>query len=485
MSARWLTVLLSVCLFFLLSMVVAYRSVVVMGDNAARVSSTLNIISVIDAVRANLYAAESGQRGYLVTQDLTYLEPYQVSLGNLDELLGKLRAANIGLPVQVQRLASLEEQIALKLGEMGRAIDLIDTERERAAFELVRTDRGARVMTSIMGLLDEMRADEVALLTANTALADRNRTLVLATLIVTNLIGLILVLAGYRMNRRHIAYRDSLISEIAAAKETLEQQVAARTATLREYATELERSNGELETFAFVASHDLQEPLRKIRAFGDRLKQSASSALGDRERDYINRMQSASERMSLLINDLLMFSRVTTQQKPFASVDLSVILVQVIDDLQYALADADGLVCVDALPSVQGDAVQLAQVFQNLLGNAVKFRRPDVPPRVSVLVVPPPGSEQADASTSVSDWLYIEVIDNGIGFDQQYSDRMFNIFQRLHNREQYQGTGIGLALCRKIIERHGGTIKAQGAHDEGAKFTIKLPVEAAPEPETA
>lgn len=165
--------------------------------------------------------------------------------------------------------------------------------------------------------------------------------------------------------------------------------------------------------------------------------------------------------------------------------DLSGVLAQVLDDLQYALTDADAMICIDSLPTVQGDAIQLAQVFQNLVGNAVKFRRPGAEPRIFVLTQLGAENGQAADASVASRWLTIEVRDNGIGFDQQYADRMFNIFQRLHNRDQYQGTGIGLALCRKIIERHGGTIKASGVINEGATFTIKLPLEAAPaiEPE--
>ncbi len=228
---------------------------------------------------------------------------------------------------------------------------------------------------------------------------------------------------------------------------------------------ELSRSNSELEQFASVASHDLQEPLRKVQAFGDQLECRYGSELNDEARDYLQRMRSASSRMSTLIDDLLRFSRVTTQAKPHVPVDLNRIAREVVADLEARVAETGGRVDVEPLPAVQADPTQMRQLLQNLIANALKFHRPDVPPVVRI----------AAAQASVGGMAAFTVSDNGIGFESAYEERIFRVFERLHPRDIYAGTGIGLALCRKIAERHGGTITGEGRPGEGATFTVALP----------
>jgi PAS domain S-box-containing protein len=242
---------------------------------------------------------------------------------------------------------------------------------------------------------------------------------------------------------------------------------AAREAStkLRAYATRLERSNRELETFASVASHDLQEPLRKIRAFGDRLASKYGAQLEPTGRDYLERMCGAAARMQDLIENLLTFSRVTTKAQPFASVDLGSVAREVLSDLESRIAKTEGRVELGELPCVQADATQMHQLLQNLLGNALKFHRAGVPPVVRVSSRALPGGDSFE----------IQVQDSGLGFEPQYAERIFGMFQRLHGHSEFEGTGIGLAICRKIVERHGGTIVALGVPGEGALFTVTLP----------
>ncbi|PTL84700.1 ATP-binding protein [Vitiosangium sp. GDMCC 1.1324] len=229
----------------------------------------------------------------------------------------------------------------------------------------------------------------------------------------------------------------------------------------------LEQSNRELESFAYVASHDLQEPLRKIQTFGERLKSKFSDPLGTEGRDYIDRMQNAAVRMRRLIDDLLAFSRVSSQGQPFTPVDLSTIAREVMADLEMALEQAGATITLGELPALEADPLQMRQLLQNLVGNALKFRQPGVPPSISI-------RGTVDAHTRQYE-LVVE--DNGIGFEEKYVDRIFKVFQRLHGREQYEGTGIGLAICRKIAERHGGTIGARSTPGKGSTFTITLPLE--------
>jgi PAS domain S-box-containing protein len=231
---------------------------------------------------------------------------------------------------------------------------------------------------------------------------------------------------------------------------------------------ELAASNTELQQFAYVASHDLQEPLRKIQAFSDRVTSKYSNILPEQGQDYLARMQSAASRMQTLINDLLNLSRVTTKAQPFVVTDLKEIAQEVLSDLEIRIQQTQGQVLLEDLPTLEADPVQIRQLFQNLISNALKFHRDDVPPQITV-------ASQIN-ETTLPNSCQIVVQDNGIGFEEKYLDRIFNAFQRLHGRSQYEGTGMGLAICRKIVERHGGSITAQSQPGQGSKFMITLPI---------
>lgn len=265
------------------------------------------------------------------------------------------------------------------------------------------------------------------------------------------------------------------LSGSAAALATANARLASSNARLESsnallrQAAELSRSNAELEQFASVASHDLQEPLRKVQTFAAQLTATEHDRLSAQGQDFLRRMSDAAGRMRTLIDDLLMFSRVSTQGRAFVPVDLGEIVAQVLVDLELSITDSGARVSVDALPRVEADPVQMRQLLQNLLGNALKFRREGVVPELRV------SAEVADHVAGLT------VKDNGIGFDEQYANRIFGAFERLHGARAYPGTGIGLALCRKIVERHHGTITAESEVGHGARFTVRLPVEQAAE----
>ena len=243
------------------------------------------------------------------------------------------------------------------------------------------------------------------------------------------------------------------------------------------YAAELERSNRELEQFAYVASHDLQEPLRKIRTFGDRLQMKCAGKLDEEEDDCLQRMQSAASRMQTLIDGLLSLSRVTTQAQGFVPVDLQKIAGEVVTDLESQIERVSGRVELGHLPTIQADPLQMRQLLQNLIGNALKFHRVDESPLVKVQGRFVHGrQDRKNGVTATEEQCRITVEDNGIGFEDKYCDRIFGVFQRLHPRDVFEGTGIGLALCRKIVERHGGEITARSKPGEGSTFEILLPV---------
>lgn len=267
---------------------------------------------------------------------------------------------------------------------------------------------------------------------------------------------------------RDIVYQErpafiAIVRDVTERRKHEEQMLA--------FTERLKTSNRELEEFAFVASHDLQEPLRKVQTFGDRLKMKYAERLDDTGRDYIERMQAATGRMQTLINDLLIWSRVTTKARPFVSVELNEVAREVVSDLEARIERTGGRVELGTLPELAADPTQMRQLLQNLIGNGLKFHRPDLPPVVSVR-----SEGIRDEAGSIVQWR-IEVADNGIGFEEKYLDRIFTIFQRLHGRDQYEGTGVGLAICRKIVERHGGTLTAHSQPEQGATFVCLLPAQ--------
>lgn len=249
----------------------------------------------------------------------------------------------------------------------------------------------------------------------------------------------------------------------------LEMLVAQRTKDLIYLNTELQRSNQELQDFAYVSSHDLQEPLRKIQAFGNLLEEEFGRELGEGKL-YLDRMRNAASRMQVLINDLLTFSRVTTKALPFAPIDLTVIAQEVVSDLEARIRETHGRVEIGELPTIEADPVQMRQVLQNLIGNALKFHQADQFPVVTV------SAKYSTDPQTAEPMCQLFVTDNGIGFDEKYLDRIFTVFQRLHGRSQYEGTGIGLAVVRKIVARHGGSVTAKSAPGQGSTFIVTLPV---------
>jgi len=248
---------------------------------------------------------------------------------------------------------------------------------------------------------------------------------------------------------------------------------------LKQYTTELKRSNEDLEQFAYVASHDLQEPLRKIRAFGD-LAAKYQHKPEEQRSDYIQRMQSAAARMQVLIEDLLLFSRVSRSSNAFEPLAMKPLMEEVIDDLTDQVKREQAIVVVEALPEIRGDRSQIKRLFQNLISNAIKFHRPDQPSHVIISGRPARYNEVVDelhANVERRDYVRFSVKDNGIGFDEKYAEKIFNIFHRLHGRNEYEGTGIGLSICRKIVMNHKGHIVARSEENVGSEFIIILPVE--------
>ncbi|MEO6758838.1 MAG: ATP-binding protein [Saprospiraceae bacterium] len=239
---------------------------------------------------------------------------------------------------------------------------------------------------------------------------------------------------------------------------------------------QLDRSNQELERFAYVASHDLQEPLRKIQSFGDRLLAKFRPLLGEEGQMYITRMADAAKRMEQLLDDLLLFSRATRVEGAYQPTDLQQTMTEVLHDINGNKQNAQ-IIVPDNLPVIDAVASQMRQLFQNILNNALKFTKDGEPPVVRITCVQCTGAQLPQYRFPVlRPYCVIEFSDDGIGFEQENAERIFNIFQRLHGRSEYSGSGIGLAICKKIVNNHGGIVTARGKVNGGATFTVVLPI---------
>jgi PAS domain S-box-containing protein len=275
--------------------------------------------------------------------------------------------------------------------------------------------------------------------------------------------------------RTSIKEKEKLVGAVVIFKDITERKRTEEA--INRKAAELARSNAELEQFAYVASHDLQEPLRKIQAFGDRLKTKCDAVNLEEGRDYLERMQGAAARMRTLINDLLTFSRVIRSSQPFVEADCNAIIKGVLSDLEVHIEQCKATIEVAQIPNIEADPMQMRQLFQNLIGNALKFQPPNHQPvvKIGAQLIKNPFAGTADEDP-YAEQCEITVQDNGIGFDEKYLDKIFAVFQRLHGRDGYEGTGVGLAVCRRITERHGGIITAKSKPGEGATFIVTFPV---------
>ena len=264
-----------------------------------------------------------------------------------------------------------------------------------------------------------------------------------------------------------ITKRKKLEEELKKSHDNLELKVQERTAELDILIDELKRSNAELQQFAYVSSHDLQEPLRTIASFTQLLERRYKGKLDSDADEFMDYIVEAAKRMQQLINDLLEYSRVATKGAEFQQVDTEEVLDNVLQNLKSSIEENNAEITHDELPTVIADKVQLVQLFQNLIGNAIKFKKPDEPPKIHI-------SAQKDEKKN--EYVF-SVSDNGIGMEPQYAERIFIIFQRLHTRDVYKGTGIGLSIAKKIIERHGGRIWVESEFGVGSTFYFTIPID--------
>ena len=473
---RLLVLLFGLVLGFLMaSSVVSWRAATDVIENEQLVVHTQYIISELRGVQGAVLDAEIAKYSYFYSRRAEDLTPFYQAKDSIEAHLGRIYALTADSPVQQQRARYLDEAVRAKYARVDSVVQVSRVQGSAVAAPYMADVHARRLLSRVRLVVDEMSSAEEALMEVRSEASQASVSRLLGTFGLTALLAIVLVAFLYGYVRNALTLQRIEAEGMAASNERLASAVDERTQELQQanhglhrITEELQRSNRELQDFAYVASHDLQEPLRKIRAFSGLLSSDYGERLDDEGRHYLERVDDAATRMSRLISDLLTFSRVSSKARAPEPVDLNTVMEAVLDDLGVARQEARAEVqVVGTLPTVSADPGQMHQLLQNLVGNAVKFRKPDEPARVQIWAEAPEG----DASRT-----RLFVRDEGIGFDEKYADRIFTPFERLHAKQKYAGTGIGLAVCRRIVERHGGTIRATSATGEGTTFTFVLPV---------
>jgi light-regulated signal transduction histidine kinase (bacteriophytochrome) len=271
------------------------------------------------------------------------------------------------------------------------------------------------------------------------------------------------------------AINKNLENEIKERKNS-EEKIIELNKQLLNNIESLETANKELDRFAFMASHDMQEPLRKIRTFSDLLSVKHDAQLDNEAKAKIKIIQKAAERMQELIKDILTFSKVSSEKEPFVITNLTTLVQEVLEELGASIQDKKAKIDVNSLPTILANPVLMKSLFLNLIGNAIKYSKPGVLPVIKISCDDVPVDPKMPGGRLQSKYHRIYIRDNGIGFDQKYAEQIFDMFKRLHVHTEYEGTGIGLALCKQIMEKHNGYISAVSAENEGATFIVSLPV---------
>jgi len=422
---------------------------------------TYQVMGQLDGILQGMTDAETGERGYILTGDDSYLAPYRRGLSEVRETSAAVRKLTADNPHQQSSLNAVEPLIAERLRELQERIQVRRNAGLAAGAAAMREGAGKEYMDRVRATISAMKSEEERLLTLRSAELATSSRKTRTVLVLGELLAILsLGIAGFIIHAE-MQHRRQAEDQVRKLNADLERRVAERTAELAERAKDLERSNMELQQFAYVASHDLQEPLRTIASFTQLLAKRYGDKLDDKAREFIAFAVDGSKRMQTLINDLLSFSRVGTQGRRLVSVSTDAVLDAVLKNLKRGIEESRAIITRDPLPIVLADELQLSQILQNLIGNAIKFRRNQA------------ATVHIGAERTASGWN-ISVRDNGIGVAPEHSERIFVIFQRLHTKTQYPGTGIGLAICKKIAERDGGRIWLEPTPGGGSTFTFSI-----------
>ena len=426
---------------------ISYRNTAVLIENSRLDTKSHELLQLLGSVGEALGAAESGHRRYLVTGDESYLTSYRTAVERMPEYLRYLRGLTNEGVEQRDRVETLERLIARQLGAEAEAI----TQREKLGYEGVRhlalSGAAKSELDGIHSLMTELDSAEQRGIHARVTQSAGSTNNTIALLGLGALLQLVLLGSVYFLIHHDVTERRRVAAELQTRGELLEA------------------SNKELEAFSYSVSHDLRAPLRHIDGYAALLSKVAGETLNDKARRYLQTISGSAKQMGQLIDDLLVFSRMGRQDMLRTTVNLDQLVKTVLHDLRLDLQGRTISWTMHPLPNVSGDPAMLRQVFANLISNALKFTatRPETKIEVGAVI-----------RNSVEAEVFVR--DNGVGFDMQYVDKLFGVFQRLHRSDEFEGTGIGLANVRRIIHRHGGRTWAEGALDQGATFYFSLPL---------
>ncbi|MEP7168835.1 MAG: CHASE3 domain-containing protein [Bacteroidota bacterium] len=403
--------------------------------------------------------AETGQRGYLLIKDSLFLEPMYLAQQkiyvSLDELsrLAEKDVENIQLINEFKNSARLRMEYIQSVVTETKYVE--SYEKKKAMLI-----KGKQLMDEVRAQVDKININLERKLKQREEVKNKYVSLTPIFMVMLSLVSIVLIYFAYRIINNELKKRIAMQNELQYNVEALK------------------RSNSELEQFAYVASHDLQEPLRKIQSFGDRLVLKHKEKLDEDGKFIIDRIQNAAWRMQVLINDLLSYSRISNARtKKFTTVDLNQSLKNVLDVLNEEIIKKEAAITTENLPAIQANGSQMEQLFQNLLTNAIKFMPEGKTPAIQIKYAETTGKEIPSVKPEDEYKLFhkISVADNGIGFEEQYTEKIFIIFQRLQGKSEFSGSGIGLAMCKKILFNHDGYIAANSKLNEGSEFSFYLP----------
>jgi signal transduction histidine kinase len=444
------TISLIAALLVLLSSLVSVHSILALNSGIQQAAHSRKVVVDIAALLIFVQAAESSSHDYVLTGNENELTDYRAALPGIVAINRDLDALLVNDVAQRQRLNTIRPQIANHLSELATEVSTNQSDQHAAAVAMVAADRDSGDIDTIFkGLVGMYQADVGEMDRFHSAI-EQERIKSIVLVIFSAAFTTILLTAHVLTISRYIRRQSR---SLAALRQSEQRQYQAQE--------ELARSNTELEQFAYIASHDLQEPLRTIAGYVQLLQRRYQGKLDDDADLFIRYAVEAAARMRNLITDLLAYSRVGRAETVNTAVDTNVLMETVIAQLQGSLTESGGKITYAALPRVWGNEDQLGMLFQNLLSNALKFHR-DEPPIAHV------------SATKEGGFWRFAVQDNGIGIAPEYQEQIFVIFKRLHSNKAYEGTGIGLAVCKKIVERHGGCIWLESVPGQGTTFYFTL-----------
>lgn len=429
---------------------------------------TNEVITITSRIQNSILRTETSLRAFAITSNPVFYDDFKTEKQNTWDRIDVLQQKIVDNPTQMIRLDSLKALIRLRFAGLDSTADFTFNKVNTGSQSVVKRVNESRALSiRIKTAIDQITELENFLLKERSGKLESNLALLIPFLIIGFAIGLIASILNF-IAVKHFEKSQAVANEkINAYQEQLKEQIA-----------NLARVNKDLEQFSYVASHDLQEPLRKIMSFGELLRESNLSNLDEDGRMYVHKIMSSSSRMRVLIQDLLNYSRAGRMAIDDKQVDLNKVVVEVADDLALMIREKSANLEIEQLPLVPGNFTLFKQVFQNLITNALKFSKAGSTPAIKIKreVMTQKAFDAMPDKTGKTSYTLISVRDNGIGFDASYADKIFVIFQRLHSRDHFEGTGIGLAICKKIIENTGGRIWAESEIDKGSIFWILLPV---------